>query len=62
MVAGFGYVGISATDAIFLSVTLGLGMTLMGLIGGFLWMLNRTQISGQPGPADLSQNPKVTDG
>ena len=39
MVAGFAYVGISATDAVFLSVTLGATMTLVGLLGGLVWML-----------------------
>lgn len=39
MVAGFSYIGMSAADAVFLSVTLGLGMTTVGLIGGLVWML-----------------------
>jgi hypothetical protein len=38
MVTGFAYVGISATDAVFLSVALGAGMTLVGLLGGLVWM------------------------
>ena len=41
MVAGFAYVGVSATDAVFLSVTLGLCTTTVGLIGGILWLLTR---------------------
>ena len=39
MVAGFSYVGISATDAVFLSVVLGAAITLIGLLGGLLWMI-----------------------
>jgi glycosyltransferase 2 family protein len=43
MVAGFSYLGISAADAVFLSVTLGLGMTAVGLIGGLVWMLSKAK-------------------
>lgn len=43
MVAGFAYVGISATDAVFLSVTLGASMTIVGLIGGLVWMMTNAK-------------------
>lgn len=39
MVAGFSYVGISATDAVLLSVVLGAAITLVGLFGGLVWMM-----------------------
>lgn len=39
MVTGFAYVGISTTDAVFLSVILGASMTVVGLAGGLVWML-----------------------
>ena len=39
MVAGFSYIGMPATDAVFLSITLGIGMTAVGLTGGPVWML-----------------------
>ena len=48
MVAGFAYVDMSATDAVFLSVTLGASMTVVGLLGGIAWMLN----SGKSAPGD----------
>lgn len=48
MVAGFAYVGISATDAVFLSVTLGASMTIVGLIGGLVWMMTNAKTA----PAD----------
>ena len=40
MVVGFSYIGMSTADAIFLSVTLGIGMTVVGLIGGLVWMFS----------------------
>ncbi len=43
MVAGFAYVGTSATDAVFLSVTLGASVTVVGLVGGLVWMLTNTR-------------------
>lgn len=46
MVAGFSYIGMSAADAVFLSVTLGVGMTIVGLTGGLVWMLSNANKTG----------------
>lgn len=51
MVAGFAYVGISTTDAVFLSVILGASMTVVGLVGGLVWMLTGAKRAHSERPA-----------
>ena len=41
MITGFAFAGMPATDALFLSVTLGISMTLAGLLGGIVWLVTR---------------------
>lgn len=49
MVVALGYVGVSATDAITLSVTLGLLLTAAGLPGGVVWLLSGRE---KPAPSE----------
>ena len=51
MITGFAYVGMPAADALFLSVTLGISMTLVGLLGGIVWLVTR---AGTP-PAEIKK-------
>ena len=51
MITGFAYIGMPTADALFLSVTLGISMTLVGLLGGIVWLATRT---GTP-PAEIKK-------
>ncbi len=48
MIVGLGIVGISATDALAVSVTYGILQILVGLIGGALWLAERSEVKGRP--------------
>lgn len=45
MVVGFGLVGVSATDALGISICFGLASILTGLPGGLLWLWNRQSVA-----------------
>jgi glycosyltransferase 2 family protein len=51
-IAGFGLLGVASSDALALSVLYGLITTLIGLIGGAMWLASDRLIFGElPGPA-----------
>ncbi len=55
MIVGFGYVGMAATDALLLSFTFGVGLTLVGLLGGAVWLATRSGLSSTAGTNVASQ-------